>query len=707
MDARAAKLANARKKLRDHQEKKINQNDDSGQNSERDTEQNFGETKSSLLNNTCDNSLVIPSDITIQTKDVPDAIENSVINDTAIKQGVSCVQDIQTEYLLNNQKSLESKLENLQTQFSELNECYVAETQKHNQAKNKIYNLEREVENITLQYNICAKELLKKDELIKGLQSNIETLIDDNNSLVEQIEFTKSLLKTKETEYANLHSQACSYYNQLETTKLQIQQLTSDTNANVKNLDFMNEKEYLSNNINTLEQKIRALQQEKDTLTSHYEHYVKDLNDQLKNSMLRNEDLSKELYRLNERENYLVEQIGDMEIRLQNFNKKDFEVETQSDTTELQKQIAILEEIVEEVKKKYSQLEDQHQVCLLKIQELESKEKPECDHDNISIEKLSADITSDKIAAQRATEQNLQLKSDIEELQQVVVKMTKDKLELTEMLAHEKILNKELILKLADIEEKAKEVHKKLQAKDVEMIRLQNEWRQMERKNYLLQHDHVDMTSHTEEKQSQNDLVNKHDGVKEEDNLIETNNNDKENEILLNHHNNIDKREASIEQKTNCCIPKVDAMSKLQERFTHIMDEVANLSDEKHRLEHIILQLQNETDTICEYVALYQQQRSLLRKRDEERTHQLKIFEIECNELKRHLDELHQLFLRLAENNEFIEYLNKVAKSDEMLRINELLETLQQSRLVTNNLKNLGLESFYPCSCCSGKLIEV
>jgi hypothetical protein len=39
-------------------------------------------------------------------------------------------------------------------------------------------------------------------------------------------------------------------------------------------------------------------------------------------------------------------------------------------------------------------------------------------------------------------------------------------------------------------------------------------------------------------------------------------------------------------------------MEKLEERFTRTMKEVADLSDEKQRLEHLVLQLQGETETI-------------------------------------------------------------------------------------------------------------
>lgn len=41
----------------------------------------------------------------------------------------------------------------------------------------------------------------------------------------------------------------------------------------------------------------------------------------------------------------------------------------------------------------------------------------------VSLLKLNADITSDKVAAQRATEQNKKLKYDLQGLEEAVVKM--------------------------------------------------------------------------------------------------------------------------------------------------------------------------------------------------------------------------------------------------------------------------------------------
>ena len=49
------------------------------------------------------------------------------------------------------------------------------------------------------------------------------------------------------------------------------------------------------------------------------------------------------------------------------------------------------------------------------------------------------------------------------------------------------------------------------------------------------------------------------------------------------------------------------------------MRDKADMLDKTEQLEHLIMQLQGETDTIGEYVTLYQHQRSVLRQRAAEK----------------------------------------------------------------------------------------
>lgn len=278
-----------------------------------------------------------------------------------------------------------------------------------------------------------------------------------------------------------------------------------------------------------------------------------------------------------------------------------------------------------------------------------------------------------------------------------LVLQSTDKLELTEKVVAEKFLNRELTIKLAEFEEKAKDMHTKLMAKDEEMIRLQTTCREFERDV-----NKIKQNAQLEDHNPSQDLVRN--GVTDEEppeqatEAIDPCNNNTE----VEHHCFIQAKEENASK-----IPKEDAMGKLQERFLKIMGEVADLSDEKHRLEHIILQLQNETDTICEYVALYQQQRSLLKRRDEERSAQIKIFQMECQQLKNQLEELSGIIIRLAKDTELAVYFQTGPRQSDLAKVMSLLSNLRSSTLVDPMRTSSELKNFYPCGCCSGQLIDI
>lgn len=285
---------------------------------------------------------------------------------------------------------------------------------------------------------------------------------------------------------------------------------------------------------------------------------------------------------------------------------------------------------------------------------------------------------------------NVAFLSDTVCTHQYFIFQTKDKLELTEKIAAEKYLNRELTIKLAEIDQKANNLHTTLKAKDEEMIRLQATYRDIERAHEEL----MSLNSNSEHLNN-----NEKERVQEQ---CET----EENGDIKNHHNSkICEKKSLVEcSNVSTSIPKGDAMLKLQDRFLKIMEEVADLSDEKHRLEHIIMQLQNETDTICEYVALYQQQRSLLKKRDEERSAQIKMFKSECNRLQNQLDEMTNILKRFVEDNS--SYFQVQSKHEEIQKVMTILSNLKTSSLLDPH-KTMECNNFYPCSCCSGQLIDV
>lgn len=50
--------------------------------------------------------------------------------------------------------------------------------------------------------------------------------------------------------------------------------------------------------------------------------------------------------------------------------------------------------------------------------------------------------------------------------------------------------------------------------------------------------------------------------------------------------------------ENNTTLADSEPIKKLEKRFTETMEKVAELTDEKQKLEHLVLQLQGETETI-------------------------------------------------------------------------------------------------------------
>ncbi|XP_019650771.1 golgin subfamily A member 2 isoform X3 [Ailuropoda melanoleuca] len=95
------------------------------------------------------------------------------------------------------------------------------------------------------------------------------------------------------------------------------------------------------------------------------------------------------------------------------------------------------------------------------------------------------------------------------------------------------------------------------------------------------------------------------------------------------------------------------AMDKLQNRFTEVMQEKADLQERVEELEHRCVQLSGETDTIGEYIALYQSQRAVLKERHREKEEYINRLAQDKEEMKVKLLELQELVLHLVEHKEW------------------------------------------------------
>lgn len=229
-----------------------------------------------------------------------------------------------TELLVSSKRDLELTVNQLQLKLSQTESEYAAALNSHNLYKQQLNSLEKNLKNVNDKYMVMTEEVQSKDRVIENLHAQKSSLLDENSNLQDQLEFTKSVLTAKETENDSLHSQLYKLQEQLDATQLHLQQITNGsadfiTPSNGTQDGHLNVA--LQQKILTLEQQIKVLQKERDQISSHYEHYVGDLNNQLKSALVKNEELTREVQDLTNREIGLIEQISDMEIRLQNFQK--------------------------------------------------------------------------------------------------------------------------------------------------------------------------------------------------------------------------------------------------------------------------------------------------------------------------------------------------------------------------------------------------
>nr|CAD7454965.1 unnamed protein product [Timema tahoe] len=436
----------------------------------------------------------------------------------------------------------------------------------------------------------------------------------------------------------------------------------------------------------------------------------------------------------------------------------------------------------EEMQHLHLELEEKDQ----RVEELESLVE-QLQGDQPDQHKLLAAMESDKVAASRAVGQNQQLKKQLEELQEGFVRVSNNKLELTEKLQYEQHISKELAERLAQQETELNELRGRLEEKDRQIQSLEQNSRELS--TQVLQHNQItDRMRHYEAQghfsdqlqqelqqskeriqalskqntelrtllaQSDSRDANTQDGstptTDRKDDMLATlsasvRQLELERDQLLEQLKGLQVTEGDVTASPEESAPlssnedekKLTAMEQLEERFTRTMKEVAELSDEKQRLEHLVLQLQGETETIGEYIALYQTQRIVLRQRARDKDEQLARLAQDREDLRSKLANLNNLVHRLVGGQEGTRVgdadtvqsqvvpngdvpdaeiatenwpVDKTPRSTEIppekedtaSKIMSLLTEIQTSNLVDPHSS----ENFHPCPWCSGQLITV
>lgn len=274
-------------------------------------------------------------------------------------------------------------------------------------------------------------------------------------------------------------------------------------------------------------------------------------------------------------------------------------------------------------------------------------------------------------------------------------------MELTEKLTTEQNISKELMEKLQKTEISLQTLAEAIEIKDRELSSLRENSEELNKQ--ILQQDQLndrlrhyeaqDNSSHvlqTELQDAKQTIVK----LTNEINQLKLHKSQQQNGVEEINHNNEDE------------IDKLAAMHHLEEKVKRTMDDIAKLTEEKHRLEHLVLQLQSETETIGEYVALYQHQRGILKQRALEKDKQLKQLAADREEMKEKLQKLNDLVAKLVKDNnidtkELLQTANDNQSEETAEKIVNLLTEIKTSNLMQPN------EGIHHCPCCSGQLITV
>eukprot|EP00092_Neocalanus_flemingeri_P031018 GFUD01033693.1.p1 GENE.GFUD01033693.1~~GFUD01033693.1.p1 ORF type:complete len:866 (-),score=253.22 GFUD01033693.1:551-2803(-) len=128
------------------------------------------------------------------------------------------------------------------------------------------------------------------------------------------------------------------------------------------------------------------------------------------------------------------------------------------------------------------------------------------------------------------------------------------------------------------------------------------------------------------------------------------------------------------------CIDNIEALKQLERRFITAMDQLVELSSDKEQLEYLVERLQQETETVGDYVIMYQHQRIQQKLKIQEKEEEVRKLAKDREELQDKLMKLQGLVTNLVDNSKIVREkvsiehnTEKSVDMEEKMKILELL----------------------------------
>lgn len=545
-------------------------------------------------------------------------------------------------------------------------------------SKQRITELERSMTSLNTssqQYEKTSKEYAKdidrlKLELYKSNQTT-EELRQQTSELTEKLNSKISECLAQDQNFEELKKK-------LEMSELYAQQLSSQSDQeSVKLLETLQaEKEELTNKVLHYQESFQSVTDERNQLSEQYQQYIEQLQQQNQSLTGQVTSLTGERESLLSKQHEQETEMGSLRKQLEEAESQS----ATNSTASLQLEIEKLHSDYEELSKRHeAQIRDNAQMSRLleekedKIMELDFK-IAQLGQEAGDKAQLLENIQSDKTALSRALTQNKDLKHQLAELQNGFVKMSNDSMELMTKLQTEEYRSHELAQRLGQQEDELKDMRDALMSRDSQLTEIKKNADSVQKENYQ-QEQIQDRLRHYESQAQlvetlQRELTASQDMME----ALTTQNSELRNMLVKSQGNKdvydttptderdhiMDSLQATIrqleaernqlmenlknqrnfsddltvkvadlqEQVSMSTNPEENIVSRtefeklkktmdlIQEKYTRAMRDKADLSDKADQLEHLVLQLQGETDTIGEYISLYHHQRALLQQRE-------------------------------------------------------------------------------------------
>ncbi|XP_014206904.1 golgin subfamily A member 2 [Copidosoma floridanum] len=620
----------------------------------------------------------------------------------------------------------------------------------------KLKNSDQRVAELEQELAVAKSNLDDFSKSYQQLQSNYEEVVDksaklkkENEDFELEISELRQNLSFKNTELSSLQEELQEKIALLQLSELRVKQMANSPQE-VQSLESQHyATKILEQQLSQMREALESVNGEKDEVSKKYQSYVQQLDERYNKVLAELESSRKTINDSEVREQSYIQRLSDLEQQLQREKNKPIKpIEDQTEKIDLLTKS--MDNLVLEQENLQSLLnEKDNEIELLKkeLQEFQNVREQ-----SLEATKLAQALQSEQLGASRAVAQNQLLKNQLEEMQDAFSNLIDTKLDLTEKLQAERSIGKKLNAELNDMEQQIEQLKEQLAKKEIALIDLEKEKLQAAQIEDQMQH--YQAQSHnapTLQQALQNSLITI-ENLKKENQVLQSKlqaveNSHTENVKVLqerieivsencssnseeNDSNDQISKNQSVKSKISAIPIISDPIKKLEARFKDTMEKVAELTDEKQRLEHIILQLQGETETIGEYVTLYQRQRAILKQKSRDREN---TFAVLLEQRNQQQEQLHKLKLLVADllksKNTSATVPTAIAAEENMPLSNNsesesnAIEVIEgnannQTDPTTSKILDLLAEikdcntcilepNFHPCPWCSGKLITV